>query len=45
MDNAQYQTPTTTADSIRDGRMKVDVGGKKKKILKKVIRKKKYNMK
>jgi len=34
-----YQTATTTASSAADGRLKVDVGGMKKKIIKKQIKK------
>ena len=45
-ENTQYQTPTTTAESISEGRMKVDVGRKrKKKMLKKVMGKEKYKTK
>ena len=35
-----YSTPTTTADSAADGRLKVDVGGMKRKITKKLLNKK-----
>lgn len=37
MDPIQYSGPTTTANSQAEGRMKVDVSGQKRKILKKKI--------
>lgn len=37
----QFQGVKTTMDAIKEGRMKDGVGGKKKKVLKKMVAKKK----
>ena len=36
-DTTQYSGPTTTANSNSEGRIKVDAGGMKKMILKKLL--------
>jgi len=45
IENTQYQTPTTTAESTKEGRMKVEARRKKKRLLKKLVGKGKYKTK
>lgn len=37
--STNYSGPTTTANSGKEGRIKVDVNQKKKKLLKKILKK------